>query len=163
MIYSILLPSGLILSHLTSCSTPGTSSDALYRELWHACAGPLVNLPLEGERVYYFPEGHMEQVDSAESFEFMLLLMNLTLHFSSPFSYVLSPDVQPTAITQKFSLQKWIPFFFMTKKFSSFLVSGDNTLKEPTPKNNTCNVTIPIHTFKNKPEPNFGQKFILPR
>ncbi|KAG5525723.1 hypothetical protein RHGRI_032124 [Rhododendron griersonianum] len=44
-------------SHLT-----GTARDALYTELWHACAGPLVTLPREGERAYYFPEGHMEQV-----------------------------------------------------------------------------------------------------
>jgi auxin response factor len=38
------------------------ASDALYRELWHACAGPLVTVPRQGERVYYFPQGHMEQV-----------------------------------------------------------------------------------------------------
>jgi hypothetical protein len=37
-------------------------NDALYRELWHACAGPLVTVPRQGERVYYFPQGHMEQV-----------------------------------------------------------------------------------------------------
>lgn len=43
-------------------SFPGSSSDALYRELWHACAGPLVTLPRQDERVYYFPQGHMEQV-----------------------------------------------------------------------------------------------------
>jgi len=36
--------------------------DPLYKELWYACAGPLVNVPREGERVYYFPQGHMEQV-----------------------------------------------------------------------------------------------------
>ncbi|KAJ0113679.1 hypothetical protein Patl1_01309 [Pistacia atlantica] len=35
---------------------------ALYKELWHACAGPLVTVPREGERVYYFPQGHIEQV-----------------------------------------------------------------------------------------------------
>lgn len=35
----------------------------LLRELWHACAGPLVTVPREGERVYYFPQGHMEQVN----------------------------------------------------------------------------------------------------
>lgn len=44
------------------CIFVGVLSDALCRELWHACAGPLVTLPREGERVYYFPEGHMEQV-----------------------------------------------------------------------------------------------------
>lgn len=35
---------------------------ALYRELWHACAGPLVTVPREGDRVFYFPQGHIEQV-----------------------------------------------------------------------------------------------------
>ncbi|CAD5315852.1 unnamed protein product [Arabidopsis thaliana] len=43
----------------------GVLSDALCRELWHACAGPLVTLPREGERVYYFPEGHMEQLEAS--------------------------------------------------------------------------------------------------
>ncbi|XP_019419302.1 PREDICTED: auxin response factor 6 [Lupinus angustifolius] len=31
-------------------------------ELWHACAGPLVSLPAVGSRVFYFPQGHSEQV-----------------------------------------------------------------------------------------------------
>lgn len=31
-------------------------------ELWQACAGPLVNLPLPGTHVVYFPQGHSEQV-----------------------------------------------------------------------------------------------------
>lgn len=38
--------------------------DDLYTELWKACAGPLVDVPLHGERVYYFPQGHMEQVSA---------------------------------------------------------------------------------------------------
>lgn len=33
----------------------------MYTELWKACAGPLVDVPRNGERVYYFPQGHMEQ------------------------------------------------------------------------------------------------------
>ncbi|XP_028804042.1 auxin response factor 1 [Neltuma alba] len=44
---------------------PGATNDALYKELWHACAGPLVTLPREGERVYYFPQGHMEQLEAS--------------------------------------------------------------------------------------------------
>ena len=36
---------------------------ALYKELWHACAGPLVTVPRESERVFYFPQGHIEQVN----------------------------------------------------------------------------------------------------
>lgn len=58
----------------------GSSNDPLYKELWHACAGPLVTVPREGERVYYFPQGHMEQVSfswlhffSHNEFSFMLL------------------------------------------------------------------------------------------
>eukprot|EP00268_Persea_americana_P050891 TRINITY_DN557_c0_g2_i1.p1 TRINITY_DN557_c0_g2~~TRINITY_DN557_c0_g2_i1.p1 ORF type:complete len:688 (+),score=142.95 TRINITY_DN557_c0_g2_i1:712-2775(+) len=40
----------------------GASGNVLYNELWHACAGPLVSVPREQERVYYFPQGHMEQL-----------------------------------------------------------------------------------------------------
>ncbi|KAG2332025.1 hypothetical protein Bca4012_018388 [Brassica carinata] len=36
--------------------------DQLYMELWKACAGPLVEVPRYGERVFYFPQGHMEQL-----------------------------------------------------------------------------------------------------
>ncbi|XP_058725365.1 auxin response factor 5 [Vicia villosa] len=35
---------------------------SLNSELWHACAGPLVTLPHVGGLVYYFPQGHSEQV-----------------------------------------------------------------------------------------------------
>ncbi|KAF6140456.1 hypothetical protein GIB67_014379 [Kingdonia uniflora] len=34
----------------------------LNSELWHACAGPLVSLPQVAGLVYYFPQGHSEQV-----------------------------------------------------------------------------------------------------
>lgn len=34
----------------------------MYTELWKACAGPLVDIPRAGERAFYFPQGHMEQV-----------------------------------------------------------------------------------------------------
>ncbi|CAH8330749.1 unnamed protein product [Eruca vesicaria subsp. sativa] len=43
-------------------SLPSSYHDQLYTELWKACAGPLVDVPLVGERVYYFPQGHMEQL-----------------------------------------------------------------------------------------------------
>ncbi|MBA0867224.1 hypothetical protein Goshw_028432 [Gossypium schwendimanii] len=38
------------------------SRKAINSELWHACAGPLVSLPQVGSLVYYFPQGHSEQV-----------------------------------------------------------------------------------------------------
>lgn len=40
----------------------GSNDDQLYSELWKACAGPLVEVPRSNERVFYFPQGHMEQV-----------------------------------------------------------------------------------------------------
>ncbi|XP_044978250.1 auxin response factor 4-like [Hordeum vulgare subsp. vulgare] len=44
----------------------GTSTgDPLYDELWHACAGPLVTVPRVGDMVYYFPQGHIEQVEAS--------------------------------------------------------------------------------------------------
>nr|BAF01593.1 ARF1 family auxin responsive transcription factor like protein [Arabidopsis thaliana] len=42
--------------------TSGSNDDELYTELWKACAGPLVEVPRYGERVFYFPQGHMEQL-----------------------------------------------------------------------------------------------------
>lgn len=42
---------------------------ALYEELWRACAGPLVDVPQRGERVFYFPQGHMEQLEASTNQE----------------------------------------------------------------------------------------------
>ncbi|KAK1436752.1 hypothetical protein QVD17_02534 [Tagetes erecta] len=38
---------------------------AIYKELWRACAGPLVTVPQEKELVFYFPQGHIEQVEAS--------------------------------------------------------------------------------------------------
>ncbi|XP_048138967.1 auxin response factor 2A-like isoform X2 [Rhodamnia argentea] len=38
--------------------------DDLDEELWQACAGPLVYVPKAGETVFYFPQGHIEQVEA---------------------------------------------------------------------------------------------------
>ncbi|XP_010529649.1 PREDICTED: auxin response factor 9-like isoform X2 [Tarenaya hassleriana] len=37
----------------------------LYEELWKLCAGPLVDVPRPEENVYYFPQGHMEQLEAS--------------------------------------------------------------------------------------------------
>ncbi|KOM38041.1 hypothetical protein LR48_Vigan03g142300 [Vigna angularis] len=37
--------------------------DELYEQLWKACAGPHVEIPRAGQRVFYFPQGHMEQLE----------------------------------------------------------------------------------------------------
>ncbi|KAK7830552.1 auxin response factor 5 [Quercus suber] len=63
-------------------------------ELWHACAGPLVSLPQLGSLVYYFPQGHSEQVAASTKrtvtsqipnypnlpSQLMCQLQNVTLH-----------------------------------------------------------------------------------
>ncbi|KAL0697957.1 hypothetical protein Bca4012_054079 [Brassica carinata] len=40
----------------------GTRKQVINSMLWHACAGPLVCLPQVGSLVYYFSQGHSEQV-----------------------------------------------------------------------------------------------------
>ncbi|XP_020552347.1 auxin response factor 4-like isoform X2 [Sesamum indicum] len=47
----------------SSCSISASSSILI--ELWHACAGPLTSLPKKGNLVVYFPQGHLEQSNSA--------------------------------------------------------------------------------------------------
>jgi len=45
------------------CLSAGAGRDPeLFAELWRACAGPLVELPQTDERVFYFLQGHLEQV-----------------------------------------------------------------------------------------------------
>lgn len=44
----------------------GGGKDVLFVELWKACAGPLSSVPPLGEKVYYFPQGHIEQVREAD-------------------------------------------------------------------------------------------------
>lgn len=51
--------SGLIL---IICYGLVGGTDDLYTELWRACAGSSVYVPRVGERVFYFPQGHLEQV-----------------------------------------------------------------------------------------------------
>lgn len=44
----------------------GEGEDELYEQLWKGCAGPLVDVPRVGQRVFYFPQGHMEQVSFSQ-------------------------------------------------------------------------------------------------
>ncbi|KAL3499203.1 hypothetical protein ACH5RR_038296 [Cinchona calisaya] len=46
-----------------------SGQDDLYTELWKACAGPLVDVPKPKEKVYYFPQGHMEQLEASTNQE----------------------------------------------------------------------------------------------
>ncbi|XP_023550203.1 auxin response factor 9-like isoform X1 [Cucurbita pepo subsp. pepo] len=57
-------------SYTQSCvSTQGSGRNDLYTELWRACAGPLVDVPRVDERVFYFPQGHMEQLEASTNLE----------------------------------------------------------------------------------------------
>ncbi|GMI73648.1 auxin response factor 18 [Hibiscus trionum] len=47
----------------------GSGGDDLYQELWKLCAGPLVEIPRDHERVFYFPQGHMEQLEASTNQE----------------------------------------------------------------------------------------------
>ncbi|CAL1373628.1 unnamed protein product [Linum trigynum] len=47
----------------------GGGRDDLYKELWKLCAGPVVEVPQVDERVYYFPQGHMEQLEASTNQE----------------------------------------------------------------------------------------------
>lgn len=51
----------------------------LYMELWKACAGPLVDVPTTGERVFYFPQGHMEQVSISTYYNFQIFFFFLII------------------------------------------------------------------------------------
>ncbi|KAH7850086.1 hypothetical protein Vadar_027722 [Vaccinium darrowii] len=65
---------------------------ALNMKLWQACAGPLVNLPAAGTYVFYFLQGHCEQVAASMREDVdqipnylnlpieLCLLHNVTLH-----------------------------------------------------------------------------------
>ncbi|CAI9769591.1 unnamed protein product [Fraxinus pennsylvanica] len=57
----------------------GVQSDDLYRELWRACAGPLMDAPRNGERVYYFPQGHLEQLEASTNQELNQQIPRLNL------------------------------------------------------------------------------------
>ncbi|KAM6600178.1 hypothetical protein CsatA_019787 [Cannabis sativa] len=61
------------MAHLEGGSSISRSEtgpeDSIFKELWNACAGPLVEVPRPGERVFYFPQGHMEQLEASTNQE----------------------------------------------------------------------------------------------
>ncbi|KAF9625074.1 hypothetical protein IFM89_017877 [Coptis chinensis] len=52
-----------------------------YAELWHACAWPFVNVPRVGEKVFYFPQGHLEQDYSEMALAYRPSLADATYDF----------------------------------------------------------------------------------
>jgi len=46
----------------------GQGVPGLDSQLWHACAGGMVEMPLVGSKVYYFPQGHAEHASTPPDF-----------------------------------------------------------------------------------------------
>ncbi|GMI66765.1 auxin response factor 18 [Hibiscus trionum] len=59
------IPRGSSVVHANS----GLGRDDLYAELWKLCAGPLVDIPRVHQSVFYFPQGHMEQLEASTNQE----------------------------------------------------------------------------------------------
>ncbi|KAI9099674.1 hypothetical protein K1719_024679 [Acacia pycnantha] len=55
--------------------------EASYEELWKLCAGPLIDMPQVGEKVFYFPQGHLEHVELLTNQEFD---QGMIPHFNLP-------------------------------------------------------------------------------
>ncbi|KAE9593579.1 hypothetical protein Lal_00036261 [Lupinus albus] len=68
------------MAHLSNTQAETGFGDDLYREQWKLCAGPLVNVPHVEERVYYFPQGHIEQLQASTNQE----LNQQIPHFNLP-------------------------------------------------------------------------------
>ncbi|KAL2345916.1 hypothetical protein Fmac_007201 [Flemingia macrophylla] len=62
----------------------GVGDGDLYAQLWKLCAGPLVDVPREGERVFYFPQGHMEQLQASTNQGLNQELSQQIPHFNLP-------------------------------------------------------------------------------
>ncbi|XLR35141.1 hypothetical protein S83_063041, partial [Arachis hypogaea] len=48
------------LYSLLLCLLDYGAGDDLFKELWRLCAGPLMDVPCVQDRVFYFPQGHIE-------------------------------------------------------------------------------------------------------
>ncbi|EOA38923.1 hypothetical protein CARUB_v10011321mg [Capsella rubella] len=55
------------------------SESYMYEQLWKLCAGPLCHLPNLGDKVYYFPQGHIELVEAATREELNQIQSNFDL------------------------------------------------------------------------------------
>ncbi|XP_057520598.1 auxin response factor 9 isoform X1 [Amaranthus tricolor] len=76
--------------------SPSGGGDVLYPELWKACAGPLVEIPRVGEKVYYFPQGHMEQLEASTNEE-----LNQRIHMFNLPSKILCNVINVLLLAEK--------------------------------------------------------------
>ncbi|VAI91038.1 unnamed protein product [Triticum turgidum subsp. durum] len=93
-------PASSVAGSAVTVAVPGAGCEgekkapAINSDLWHACAGPLVQLPPAGSLIVYFPQGHSEQVAASMQKDvdahvpnypnlpskLICLLHNITLH-----------------------------------------------------------------------------------
>ncbi|KAK4402027.1 Auxin response factor 1 [Sesamum angolense] len=81
------------------------SNDALYKELWHACAGPLVTVPREGERVITF---HKLEASTHQGLDQQLPSFNLPSKILCKVMHV-HLRAEPDTDEVKVRSQAWIP------------------------------------------------------
>ncbi|XP_048553455.1 auxin response factor 11-like [Triticum urartu] len=60
--FGVLRNAAALLDEMQLMGEAQGAKKVINSELWHACAGPLVCLPQRGSLLYYFPQGHSEQV-----------------------------------------------------------------------------------------------------
>lgn len=93
-------------------------------ELWQACAGPLVNLPLPGTHVVYFPQGHSEQVNSP-----LISNTTISLYFIFCFRNSLYKCLYDKCLIKLF-IQTW-PYYNYNYNYIHFVfVSGCSIFEE---------------------------------
>uniref|UniRef100_A0A7N0TM07 Auxin response factor n=1 Tax=Kalanchoe fedtschenkoi TaxID=63787 RepID=A0A7N0TM07_KALFE len=61
-------------------------------QLWHACAGGMVQMPPVGTNVFYFPQGHSEHASSDVDFRAFAKLPSMFLCRVSAVKYMADPD-----------------------------------------------------------------------
>ncbi|XP_073287690.1 auxin response factor 1-like isoform X2 [Primulina huaijiensis] len=120
------LMANLSENHFAGGPPPGGPTDALYRELWHACAGPLVTLPCKGERVYYFPQGHMEQLEASthQGLDQQLPIFNLP-------SKILCKVMNVTLQAEQETDEVYAQITLMPEQDENEITSPDPSLPEP--------------------------------
>lgn len=100
--------------------------DELYEELWRSCAGPLVEIPRVGERAYYFPQGHMEQLEASMNQEVDQKIPLFNLH-SKILCRVLNIELRAEPETDEVYAQ----ITLLPEADQSELTTPDQCLPEP--------------------------------
>ncbi|KAI3687436.1 hypothetical protein L1987_81132 [Smallanthus sonchifolius] len=115
-------------------STFLSPEDLLYKELWKACAGPLVDVPRDGERVFYFPQGHMEQLDASRNQELDQSIPHLNLK-----SKILCRVVHTQLLAEQDTDEVYAQITLLPEQDQSEPTSPDKCLAEtPRPTVHSC-------------------------